>query len=102
MQNFTLPSGATPSALPTTIRLAIASSSVRPPEGDDWLRILHRGEVLHPQIDRPLSRVFALAGDIRPERVIAADLLYAERGAGGVHLVAEALHPIRVRRASSR
>jgi hypothetical protein len=37
MQNLTLPSGATPSALPTTIRLAIASSSVRPPEGDDWL-----------------------------------------------------------------
>ena len=59
-------------------------------------------EVLHPQISRPLSRVFALASDIRPERVIAADLLYAERGAGGVHLVAEALHPIRVQRASSR
>jgi bifunctional non-homologous end joining protein LigD len=37
MQNLTLPSGATPSALPTTIRLAIASSSVRPPEGYDWL-----------------------------------------------------------------
>jgi bifunctional non-homologous end joining protein LigD len=37
MQNLTFPSGATPSALPTTIRLAIASSSARPPEGDDWL-----------------------------------------------------------------
>src|SRR4051812_48064107 len=29
-------------------------------------------EILHPQISRPFSRVFALAGDIRPERVIAA------------------------------
>jgi ATP-dependent DNA ligase len=37
MQNLTFPSGATPSALPTTIPLAIASSSVRPLEGDDWL-----------------------------------------------------------------
>ena len=37
MQNLTFPSGATPSALPTTIRLAIASSSARPPEGNHWL-----------------------------------------------------------------
>src|SRR5215813_4736512 len=31
-----------------------------------------------PQIGRPLCRVFALAGDTRPERVIAADLLHEE------------------------
>src|SRR5215831_18416574 len=37
MPNFALPHAAAPSALPTTIRLAVASSSVRPPEGDDWL-----------------------------------------------------------------
>jgi hypothetical protein len=33
--------------------------------------------------------------------VIAADLLYEELGAGGVHLVAEASHPVRMHRASS-
>src|SRR5215467_14385733 len=37
MQNFALPHAAAPSTLPTTIRLAVASSSARPPEGDDWL-----------------------------------------------------------------
>src|SRR5215467_14477865 len=37
MQNFALPHAAAPSTLPTTIRLAVASSSGRPLEGDDWL-----------------------------------------------------------------
>jgi len=37
MPNFAISHTAAPSALPTTIRLAIASSSARPPEGDDWL-----------------------------------------------------------------
>ena len=58
-------------------------------------------EFLHPQIGRPLCRVFALGGDTWPERVIAADLLHEELGAGGVHLVAEASDPIRVHRASA-
>src|SRR5262249_61424280 len=35
--NLTFPSGATPSALPTTIRLAIVSSSDRWSEGNEWL-----------------------------------------------------------------
>jgi hypothetical protein len=56
-------------------------------------------EFLHPQISRPLGQVFALAGDTWPERVIAADLLHEELGAGGVHFVAEASHPIRMHRA---
>jgi hypothetical protein len=47
-------------------------------------------QFLHPQIDRPLCRVFALAGDTSPKHVIAADLLDEELGAAGVHLVAEA------------
>jgi hypothetical protein len=55
-------------------------------------------EVLHPQIGRPLCRVFAFAGDTWPERVIAADLLHKELSAGGVHLVAEASEPIRMHR----
>ena len=58
-------------------------------------------EFLYPQIGRPLCRVFALAGDTGPERVIAADLLYEELGAGGVHLVAEASDPIGMHRASA-
>jgi hypothetical protein len=58
-------------------------------------------EFLHPQVWRPLCRVFALAGDIWPERVIAADLLDEELGAGGGHLVAEASDPIRMHRARS-
>src|SRR5262249_48110611 len=58
-------------------------------------------EGLQPPIRRPLCGVLALAGDIRPQRVIAADLLYEELGAGGVHLVAEASNPIRMHRASS-
>ena len=33
-------------------------------------------EFLYPQIGRPLCRVFALAADTWPERVIAADLLH--------------------------
>ena len=33
-------------------------------------------EFLYPQIGRPLPRVFALAADTWPERVIAADLLH--------------------------
>jgi hypothetical protein len=37
MQNLVFPSSAAPSALPTTIRFAVASASVRPPEGDYWL-----------------------------------------------------------------
>ena len=58
-------------------------------------------EFLHPQIGRPLYRVFALAGDIWPERVIAADLLDEELGAGGVNLVAKASDPIRMHWASA-
>jgi len=58
-------------------------------------------EVLHPQIGRPLCGVFALSGDTRPERVIAADLLHEELGAGGVHLVAEASDPVGMHRAST-
>ena len=46
-------------------------------------------QVLHPQIGRPLCRVFALAGNAWPERVIAADLLHEEPDAGGLRLVAE-------------
>jgi hypothetical protein len=53
-------------------------------------------EFLYPQIGRPLCRVFALAADTRPERVIAADLLHEELGASGVYLVAEASDPIRM------
>ena len=56
-------------------------------------------EVLHPQIGRPLGRVFSFAGDTWPEHVIAADLFHEELGAGGVHLVAEASEPIRMHRA---
>ena len=50
-------------------------------------------EVLHSQISRPLHRVLALAGDTWPERVIGADLLHKELGAGGLHLVAKASDP---------
>ena len=57
-------------------------------------------EFLHPQIGRQLCLVFALAGDPWPLRVIAADLLREELGAGGVHLVAEASDPIRMHQAS--
>ena len=53
-------------------------------------------EVLHPQIGRPLCRVFALTADTWPERVITADLLHEELGAGGVHLIAETSAPIRM------
>ena len=52
-------------------------------------------EFLHPQIGRPLGRVFTLADDAWPERVITADLLHEELGAGGVHLVTEDSDPIR-------
>ena len=55
-------------------------------------------EFLHPQVGRPLCRIFALAGDTWPELVIAADLLHEELGATGVHLVAEASDPIRMHR----
>jgi len=58
-------------------------------------------EFLYPQIGRPLCRVFALAADTWPERVIAADLLYVHLSAGGVHLVAEASDPTRMHRASA-
>src|ERR1700730_11105903 len=54
------------------------------------------GESDFNQVPRP-CRVLALAGDAWPEHVIAADLLHEELGAGGVHLVAEASHPIRMR-----
>jgi bifunctional non-homologous end joining protein LigD len=37
LPNFAFPHAAAPSALPATIRLAVASSSARPPEGDGWL-----------------------------------------------------------------
>jgi hypothetical protein len=57
-------------------------------------------EFLHPQIGRPLCLVFARAGDPWPQRVIAADLLHEELGAGGVHLVPEASDPIRMHQAS--
>ena len=40
-------------------------------------------EVLHPQIGWPLCRIFALAGDTWPERVIAADLLHEDLGDNG-------------------
>jgi hypothetical protein len=70
---------------------AADSLAVQPGEHRTSLR-----EVLHPQIGRPLCRVFAFAGDTWPERVIAADLLHKELGAGGVHLVAEASEPIGV------
>jgi hypothetical protein len=75
---------------------AADSLAVQPGEHRTSLR-----EVLHPQIGRPLCRVFAFAGDTWPERVIAADLLHKELGAGGVHLVAEASEPIRMHRASA-
>ena len=58
-------------------------------------------EILYPQIGRPLRWIFALAGDTWPERVIAADLLDEELGAGGRHLVAQASDPIGVHRASA-
>ena len=58
-------------------------------------------EFLYPQIGWPLCGVFALAGDTSPERVIAADLLHEELGAGGGHLVAEASDPIGMHRASA-
>src|ERR1700730_11091504 len=56
---------------------AADSLAVQPGEHRTSLR-----EVLHPQIGRPLCRVFAFAGDTWPERVIAADLLHEELGAG--------------------
>jgi hypothetical protein len=71
---------------------AADSLAVQPGEHRTSLR-----EVLHPQIGRPLCRVFAFAGDTWPERVIAAHLLHEELGAGGVHLVAKASEPIRMR-----
>jgi hypothetical protein len=37
MHNVAFPAAGAPSALPTKIRLAVASSSASPPEGDDWL-----------------------------------------------------------------
>jgi hypothetical protein len=58
-------------------------------------------EILHAQIGRPLRRIFALAGDTRPQRVIAADLLDEVPGPGGERLVAEAAEPIRMHRASA-
>src|SRR3984893_898468 len=60
---------------------AADSLAVQPGEHRTSLR-----EVLHPQIGRPLCRVFAFAGDTWPERVIAADLLHKELSAGGVEL----------------
>jgi hypothetical protein len=62
---------------------------------------LHCGEILDPQIGRPLGRVFALAGDTRPERVIAADLFHEEPRAHGVHLLAQAPEPSWMHRASA-
>ena len=50
-------------------------------------------EFLYPQIGRPLCRVFALAADTWPERMIAADLIHEKLGAGRAHLVAEASDP---------
>ena len=40
-------------------------------------------EVLHPQIGPPLCRVFALAGDTWPGRVIAVDLFHEDLGDNG-------------------
>jgi bifunctional non-homologous end joining protein LigD len=52
MQNLALPSGAAPSPLPGRIRLAIASPSIRPPEGDDWLHeIKHDGHRIVAVLD---------------------------------------------------
>jgi len=52
--------------------------------------------------NRPaIMPVLAFAGDTWPERVIAADLIDEELGAGGMHLVAKASEPIRMHRASA-
>jgi len=52
MQNLRFPSTAAPSALPSRIRLAIASASAWPPDGDGWLHeIKHDGHRLVAILD---------------------------------------------------